>query len=81
MRLVKPLFNQIDGTLKSAILAGELEVSLNPTLEERAEYTRPLQEARLQKLKQSLTKQRTKMYKKDHHARLRDIEALERGYN
>ena len=35
----------------------------------------------MNKLKQSLTKQRTKMYKKDHHARLRDIEALERGYN
>ena len=42
MPIVRPLFNQIDGTLTSAILSGDLEINWNPTYEEMAEYTRPL---------------------------------------
>ena len=56
MRVVKPLFDQVTGVPIQAILRGELEIDLDPTPEVMLEYTKPLQENRLTKLKLTLSK-------------------------
>ena len=54
-----------------------MEIEIDPSDEQRLEYTKLLQDFRIRKLRATLTSLRTDLLKRDYDARLQEIAELE----
>ena len=77
VELVKQMVLDVQEDEVQNILRGKLEVITDPTPEQKADYTQPLQQYRLVKLKIALSNQRAVLLKKDYLERSAEIIQLE----
>ena len=79
LELAKPLVEAVQDKIEKQIKDGEFELVVDPTPEQRQDYTKPLQDYRLRKLKTALSNIRNNLLKKDFQERSKEIQALEEG--